>query len=104
MIGDFLDPFSGDRRNSFVHGPLDQPAIPPVEDIAVERQSVRVPGQVKEVCTLPEQVEVDVGKAEVHLERRRMAAPFAEPLAENEGVVPEALTIIDDRRIMVASV
>jgi hypothetical protein len=32
-----------------------------------------------------------------------MAAPFAEPLAKDQGVVAQTLTIVDQRRIMFAS-
>ena len=53
---------------------------------------------------LPDQVEREVGEAEVDLERRRMPAPFAEPLAEDQRIVAEPQQIIDARRIDARSV
>ncbi len=47
---------------------------------------------------LPDQVEREVGEAEVDLEHRPMAAPFAEPLAEDQRVVAEPQQIIEMRR------
>ena len=47
-----------------------------------------------------EQVERQIGKAKVDFKRGRMAAPFAEPLAEDLGVVAESLAIIEKGRIL----
>ena len=44
---------------------------------------------------LADQVERDVGEAEVDLDRRRVAAPFAEALAEDQGVVAEPKQIFE---------
>ena len=67
-------------------------AILPVQHVAVKRQPVGVPGQTKEIRSLPDQVERDIGQAEVDLQRRRMAAPLAEPLAEISASSPRRCT------------
>src|SRR3546814_2582199 len=46
-----------------------------------------------------DEVERDVGKAEVDLDRRRMTTPFAEALAEDQAVVAEAEEIVDERPV-----
>ena len=48
---------------------LDQQAIPEIEHVAVERQLVAVAEPRSAACRLPDQVERDVGEAEVDLER-----------------------------------
>ena len=47
-------------------------------------------GMVQEMGRLADQVEAHIGEAEIDLDRGRMAAPFAEPLAEDQAVVAEA--------------
>ena len=130
VIGDFLDALGGDRRDPLVgrlFQPLiehvlpgreqqlpgdglgeiaiwllDQQAIFPIEHVAVEGELVGVAGKAEEIGSLPDQVERQVGEAEVDLERRGMPAPFAEPLAKDQRVVAEPLAIVDERRVMLA--
>ena len=89
------------------HGPreiaiglLDQPAILVIEHVAVERQLVGVAGFAQEMRRLPDQVEREIGEAEIDLERRRMAAPFAQALPEHQRIVAQPLAIIGARRLM----
>ena len=37
--------------------------------------------------------------AEIDFERRRMPAPFGEPLAENQRIIAEPLEVVDARRV-----
>ena len=62
----------------------------------------RVARFAEEMRRLPDQVERQVGEAEVDLEHRRMPAPFAQPLAEDQRIVAEPQAIIGARRIMLA--
>ena len=58
---------------------------------------VGISGQTKEMRSLPDQVERDVGKAKVDLQRGRVAAPFAEPLTKDQRIVAKPLAIIEQR-------
>ena len=73
-----------------------------VEDVAVECEFVGVSGLPEEVRCLPDQVEREIGEAEVDLEHRRVSAPFTQALAEDQRIVAEPLAIIGARRIMLA--
>src|SRR5436190_1271011 len=98
-----LGQYGGDRRTILVLklprdglaeiaiGLLDQPAILPVEHIAMGGELVGIAGQTKEMRSLPDQVERNVGKAKVDLQRGCMAAPFAKALAEDQRVVAKPL-------------
>ena len=52
------------------------------------------PRFAEQMGRLADEVEREVGEAEVDFEHRRMAAPFAEPLAEDQRVVAEAQQIV----------
>lgn len=43
-----------------------------------------------QIICLPDTVEPDIGKSDIFLEQRRMAAPFGETMSENETVVGQA--------------
>ena len=49
-----------------------------------------VAGKTQEQIRLPHQIERDIGEREIDLQHRRMAAPLAQPLAEDEAVVAES--------------
>ena len=77
-------------------GLLDQPAIAEIEHVAVEGERVAVAplpfgkaGGAQEMRRLPDQIEAHVGEAEIDLDARRMAAPFAQALAQDQAVVAE---------------
>ena len=52
------------------------------------------PRCAEQMRRLPDQVEREVGQAQIDLERRRVAAPFAEPLAEDQRIVAQPQQII----------
>ncbi len=87
------------RLREIAVGLLDQPAILPVQNITVKSQLVGIARQPEEIGRLANQVERHVGQAEVHFQRRRVAAPFAQPLAQNERIITQPLAIIRHRRI-----
>src|SRR5919106_464717 len=92
----------GDGLGEIAIGLLDQQAILPVEYIAVEGELVRITGKAEEIGPLPDQVQRQIGEAKVDLQRRRMAAPFAEPLAKDQRIVTQPLAIGDQRRVVLA--
>ena len=55
---------------------------------------------VQKMSRLPDQVEPHVRKAEVDLDARRVAAPFAEPLPEDQAVVAEAEKGFEEHQIL----
>ena len=57
----------------------------------MERELVGIARKTEEIGPLPDQVERQVGKAEVDFQCRRMAAPFAEALAKDQRIVSEPL-------------
>src|SRR5205085_10632726 len=84
---------------------LDQPAIAESENVAAEGERVVVPplpfrlaGEIEEMGRLADEVEGDVGEAEVDFHRRRVAAPLGEALAEDQGIVAQAEEIFEQRR------
>src|SRR3546814_7704042 len=92
------------RLGEIAVGLLDEQAVAVIEHVAMEGEPVAVAvppfdfaGVVQEVRRLADEVERDVGKAEVDLDRRRMTTPFAEALAEEQAVVAEAEEIVDER-------
>ncbi len=54
----------------------------------------RLPPLRARVRRLPDQVERQIGKAKIDLQRRRMPAPFAQPLAEDQRVIAEPQKVI----------
>ena len=77
-------------------GLLDQQAIAEIEHVAMEGERVAVPAPAlrprrphEEMGRLADQIEAHIGEAEIDLDARRMAAPFAEPLPEDQAVVAE---------------
>ena len=69
---------------------LDQQAVAKVEHVAVEGERVAVPplplGRacfLEQMRRLPDQIERQVGEAEIDLQHRPVPGPFAEPLAED---------------------
>ena len=76
-------------------GLLDQQAILEVEYVAVEGQLVAVAGVVQQQRRLADQVEREVGEADVDLERRAVPAPFAEPLSQHQRVIAQTQQIVD---------
>ena len=77
---------AGDGLGKVAIGLLDQQAILPIKHVAVERQLVGIARQPEKIRPLPDQVERQVGEAEIHLQRGRVAAPLAEPLAKDQRV------------------
>src|SRR5690606_37898575 len=78
-------------------GLLDQQAILEVQHVAAEGERVGVPalsfrfgGDGEEMRRLPDQIERDVGEAEIDLDAGRVTAPLAKPLAEDQTVVAKA--------------
>src|SRR3546814_7015475 len=72
------------RLGEIAVGLLDEQAVAVIEHVAMEGEPVAVAvppfdfaGVVQEVRRLADEVERDVGKAEVDLARRRMTTPFA---------------------------
>ena len=49
---------------------------------------------------LPDQIEREIGDAEIDLDARRVTAPFAEALAEDQAVVAEAEEIVEYWMVM----
>src|SRR5688500_16211043 len=87
-------------------GLLDQQAVLKIEHVAVEGERIAITAFAfartrfaEQMGRLPNQVEREVGQAEIDLERRRVTAPFAEPLAEDQRVVAKPQQIIEPRRI-----
>jgi hypothetical protein len=86
-----------DRLREITIGLLDQQTICEIHHVATESQSIRVtPGVFDQACEaqkvrrLPDLIECYVGEREIDLKRRRVAAPFAKPLAEDERVIAKA--------------
>ena len=89
------------RPREVAVGLLDQQAVAEIEHVAVEREAVAVlvPRRlVEQQRRLPDQVEREIGETEIDLDRRRMAAPFAEPLPEDQRIVAEPKQVIRARR------
>ena len=87
-------------------GLLDQQAIAVIEHVAVECERVGVSPRAFRLARRREQqgcladlVEREVGEAQIDLDRRRVAAPFAEPLPEDQRVVAQPQQIVETRRI-----
>ncbi len=49
---------------------------------------------------LPDQIERQIGKAQIDLERRRMPAPFRQALPKHQRIVAKSLEIIGPRGLM----
>ena len=86
-----------DRPAKIAIGLLDKQAISKIEHVAVKGKLVGIPRRAKQVSRLPHQVEREIGQAEIDLERRRVAAPFTQPLAEDQRVVTQAQQVISAR-------
>ncbi len=78
---------------------LHQQAILEIENVAAERQLVGIAGLAQKQRRLTDQVESEIGEGQVDLERRRVPAPFAQPLAEDQRVIAEPLQVVDARRV-----
>src|SRR5438874_13709521 len=89
------------RLREIAVGLLDKTAILEVEHVAMERQLIRVSGFAEQVSRLADQVEREVGEADVDLKHRPMPAPFAKPLSEHERIVAEPQQIFEARGIRV---
>src|SRR4030095_16629034 len=63
---------------------------------------VRVAGQAQKMGALPDQVERDIRQAKVDFQRRGMATPFRETLAQDQRIVAQPLAIIDNGRVMMS--
>ena len=87
----------GNRLREVPVGLLDQQAILKIEHIAVEGEPVGIARGAEQKGRLADQVEREVGEADIDFEHRRMAAPLAEPLAEDQRVVAEAQQILRAR-------
>ena len=92
-----IEQMPSDRLREVAVGLLDQQAVAEIEHVAVEGELVSVARLAEQQGRLANQVEREVGEAEIDLERRRVPAPFAEPLAEDQRVVAEAQQIIEAR-------
>ena len=86
---------------------LDEQAIAEGKNIPMESQPVAIAAlslhlarQVEEQARLTDQVETDIGEAEVDLERRRMPAPFGETLTQDQAVIAKAQKIVEERPMM----
>ncbi len=82
---------------------LDQKTVLEIEHVAVKRELVAVASFAQEQRRLPDQVERQVGEADVDLEHGSVPAPFADALPQHQSVVAEAQEIFcagidDDRR------
>jgi hypothetical protein len=86
-------------------GLLDQPAIAEIQHVAAKGECVAVAapaldlaGMVEEMRRLTDQIEAHVREAEIDLDARRVAAPFAEALAQDQAVVAEAQQRFEQHR------
>ena len=101
-----IEQVPGDGLGEVAVGLLDQEAVAEIENVAVEGERVAVAalvlafaGCAEQVGRLTDQVERQVGETEVDLERGRVAAPFAEALAEHQSIVAEPKQVIVPRGV-----
>ena len=80
----------GDRLREIPVWLFDKQAIAEVENVAVKSELVAVPRFIQQQRRLANQIEREVGKADVDLEHRSVPAPLADPLAQHEGIIAEA--------------
>jgi hypothetical protein len=73
---------------------LDEKAVFEIEHIAPECQLVGIPNLAQQQGRLPDEVKRDIGEAEVHLKRRGMPAPLAEPLPKDQRIVTKGQQVI----------
>src|SRR4029434_8355505 len=92
----------GDGLAEVAVGQFDQQTILPVEHVSMKGELVRVAGQAQKMGTLSDQVERDIRQAKVDFQRRGMATPFRETLAQDQRIVAQPLAIIDNGRVMMS--
>src|SRR5690242_12612619 len=78
---------------------FDEEAVAKIEHVAVKGQLVAVSGFAKQEGCLTDEVECEIGEADVDLEDRTVAAPFAKALAKDKRVVAETKQIVMMRGI-----
>jgi len=67
------------------------------ERIGVAVLAFKRAGETEKMRRLPDLIERDVREREINLKRRRMPAPFAEALAEDQRIVAKAQRICGER-------
>jgi hypothetical protein len=84
-----------DRAPEIAVGLFDQQEVPEIPGIAQEGEVIGaaplpldLSGQAQPHLRLADQVERGVGERDILLQHRRMTAPFADPVAEDQRVVP----------------
>ena len=70
------------------------------EPVGVAAAALDLSREPQEQISLADQVERDVGEAEVDLERGRMAAPFGQPLTQDHRVVAKSKQVLDERALV----
>jgi hypothetical protein len=93
-----------DRAPEIAVGLLDQQEVAEIPRVAEEGEVVRAPPPALHLAReaephlrLPDEVERDVGQRDVLLEDGRMAAPLADPVAEDQRVVPHPQEELEER-------
>ena len=92
-----------DGAAEFAVGELDQLDVAVVDGIAEIGQGVLVAlfpldlaGQMEEVRRLPDEVERDVGERDVLLEDGAVAAPFGQPVTQDQAIVAQPEQILEE--------
>ena len=74
---------------------FDQNRIAKIPRISKHRQIVRtaahafhLTGKAQPHLRLPQQIKCDIGKRDIFFDNRGMAAPFADAVRQDEGIVP----------------
>ena len=67
------------------------------ELVGVAARAFKFAGVAQQERRLAQEVEAEVGQRQVDLQRRGVTAPFAEPLAEDQGVVAETKGVGEER-------
>ena len=59
------------------------------EGVGVAARALQFAGVAQQECRLPNEIEAEVGQGQVDLQRRGLAAPFGQTLAQDQGVIAQ---------------
>jgi hypothetical protein len=71
------------------------------ELVAIASPALHLAGIAEKVSRLADEVERQVGEAEIDLDRRRVPAPLRQALTEDEAVVAEPKRIFEQRKVRI---